>query len=201
MFISKKLVISWERSSCKNQDIVWGVPNERFPKLENVKEVIVKEHERAVLFASGVITKILTPGNHQISKGITDIVWVDVSPKTCPFGICKDSNLLLTNDGKRIGISGFINLKVREDEGSIRLFFKRVVAGQKTFNCDQLVEWLLKGLLSSVFHDIIGKFSSAEISKTNMARFGDLVLAGISEELSNYGLEASSIHIVGIVGL
>jgi uncharacterized membrane protein YqiK len=185
----------------ESYDLIWQIPNDKFPKLESIKEVIVKEHERAVLFASGVTTKILTPGNHQIPKGITEIVWVDVSPKKCPFGICKDSNLLLTNDGKRIGISGFINLKVREDESSIRLFFKRIVAGQKTFNCDQLVEWLLKGLLSSVFHDIIGKFSSDEISKTNMARFGDLVLAGISEELSKYGLEASSIHIVGIVGL
>lgn len=201
MLISKKFVVSWERDASETQDLIFQIPNDKFPKLESVKEVVVKEHERVVLFASGVIKKILTPGNHQISKGITNIVWVDVSPKTCPFGIRKDSNLLLTNDGKNIGISGLINLKIRGDESSIRLFFKRVVAGQKTFNCVQLVEWLLKGLLSSVFHDIIGKFKSGEISKITMARLADLVLAGISEELSKYGLEASSIHIVGIVGL
>jgi len=201
MYISKRFVVSWERETSEGYDLIWQIPNDKFPKLKGIKEVVVKEHERAVLFASGVIKKILAPGSHQIPKDITNIVWVDVSPKEYPFGIRKDSNLLLTNDGKRIGISGYINLKVREDESNIKLFLKKVVAGQRTFNCEQLVEGLLKGLLSSVFHNIVIKYSSHEIAKINTAKLEDLVLAGISDELSKYGLEVSSIHIVGMVGL
>lgn len=199
--ISKKLTIEWRSEGSGTKSLIWRIPDENFSKVSDIKEVIVKEHERVLILSSGTIKRFLPPGRYEISKDVTDVIWVDVSPKTCPFGIRKSSNALLTADGKVIGISGTITLRVKGDEGSVRLFFLKVVTGQKCYTFDQLVEWLSHGILVSVLHDVIAKIKSDDFGRVSRAELGDKILAGLSEELAQYGIEATSVHIVGIAGL
>ncbi|MEM2742266.1 MAG: SPFH domain-containing protein [Candidatus Aenigmatarchaeota archaeon] len=201
MTFFKKISVGWVRDTSNVHDLIWRIPNENFPKISEIKEVIIKEHERGVLISSGIIKFYLTPGKYSISRDISEVVWIDVSPKTCPFGIPKSSNALITADGKNIGVSGTITLKIKSDESSVRLFLTKIVAGQKNYSCDQLINWLRHGVLTSVFHDIISRMRSDEFTRINRSELNDKLLARLSEELINYGVEVSSIHMLGFAGI
>jgi len=191
--------VEWKRESYEITDLIWRIPNEKIPKIDNVKEIIVKEYEMAILISSGIIKKVLFPGSYKISKDVTEIVWIDVSPKTLKFGVSKSSTNLRTADGKVIGISGTITLNVRKDEGSVRLFFLKVVAGRKSLNCEQIADYLLRqGALNSAIQDVIGKLKLEDLLSINRSKLDDMLTSSLAEELKGYGIEVSSVHLVGV---
>lgn len=201
MPIFKKISVEWIRDVENARDLIWRIPNENFPRISEIKEIIIKEYERGVFISSGIIKHYLTPGKHPVPSDISEVIWVDVSPKTYPFGIPKSSNTLITVDGKNIGVSGTITLKVKSDETGVRLFLTKIIAGQENYSCDQLVNWLRQGVLASTFHDIVSKMKSDEFARISRSELNDRLLARLSEELLKYGIEASSIHVLGVAGI
>lgn len=198
MPLFKKKVVSWVHDPNKLGDIVWRIPNDAYPKVKDVNGIIVKEFERAVFFKGGTLQSVLPSGKHLIPKDVDEVVWVDTSPKPHPYGI-PNYRGPITMDNFQIGFSGTITLRVNGDrEEDVAKFLTRITAGRQCFTCEQLVDWLREGPLTSVFRDTVNKFTHEQFMRLEREEIISHVKAKLVTELSRYGLELISIDITGV---
>lgn len=192
----KKVTVGWIRDSSNSSQLVWRIPNEKFPKISRAGEVVVKEFEKAIFFKGGSMEGIWSPGKHQIPKEVDEVIWVDISPKQQPFGIPK-YNGPITKDGYQMGLSGAITLRVNGDlEKNVAQFLSRLVAGSNTYNRDQLADWLREGPLVSVFRDVAKKLTYQEFMQMNREELlNHEVRPRLYNELYRYGLDLISIDL------
>jgi len=190
-----KITAEWKRID--DSQVIWRVPNDTYPKIKKIKSVLVKEFERVAFISKGRIVSVVGPGEYPLPKGTDEIIWVDVSPKTLPFGIAKYRRLL-TKDGREIGLSGTLELVVGNTEADIRKFLAKLVADKTTLTYNELIEWLREGPLVPVFRDFLRGLTYGEILRLNYNSIEYGVIPKLTRELLKYGLELKSINVLGI---
>jgi uncharacterized membrane protein YqiK len=196
MFIfGKKVVVEWRIT--ENDSMIWRVPNSVYPEMKKIKAVSVKEFERVAFVGKGRIISVIKSGEHILSKGIQEIIWVNISPKTLPFGIAKHRKLL-TKDQCEIGLSGMLTLKVGDTEGDIKKFITKIVGTKSSLGYDEIIEWLRGGPLISVFRAFLSKVTRDEFIRLERNKIADNVGSRLTNELSRHGLEIISLDITGI---
>jgi membrane protease subunit (stomatin/prohibitin family) len=191
-----KKTVSWERNPQTSSELVWRIPNAKYPKIGNVSEVVVREFEKAVFYKGGSMINIHASGSHKIPKGTNEVVLVDISPRQELFGIPRNHGPI-TKDGFQVGVSGAITLRVNGDiEQNVAQFLERVVAANKTFTREQLVDWLRDGPLVSVLRDISKDLTCQEFVFIDRAELvNHQVRPRLYNELYRYGLDLLSLDI------
>lgn len=190
----KKLTAEWGRGSDKIEELVWHIPNEDFPKISDFKDIQIRENERAFLVSSGLLKKFLVPGRHSIPKDVDEIVWVDVSPKRCPFGIGK-SRGLLSADQKKVGLGGFITFRIGDREEDLKSFIKNFLSGQNSFEVEKIESWLREHPLSSVFRGVVKNFTHEQLSQIDCEKLSNFVIPKLADELQKYGIDICGVDI------
>lgn len=195
----RKKVVSWERDPSTPSELIWRIPNEKFPKISGVSAVIVKEFEKAILYKGGMMQSVCSSGKHLIPNGINEVIWVDISPRQEAFGIPKNHGPI-TKDGCQIGLSGAITLRVNGDmEKNVAQFISRVVASNQSFTREQLVDWLRDGPLVSVFRDMARNMTYKEFLLIDREELvSQQVRPRLFNELYRLGLDLLSIDLTGI---
>jgi len=190
----KRKSLEWFEKGEMGQ-IVWKVTSEDDYDLNKVRDIIVKQGERAALFNSGVFTRILTPGKSTVSGSFDTVHFVDTTPHTEKIGV-RAPDYPITSDKKSFGFSGNIVLKVRDDQVSIGNFITNVVEKNSILEPKEIVRWLRDGLLFQVFKEIIREYSYSEFM--NVGRLSLLIEleSRLGAELRDYGLEIISLELM-----
>ena len=198
MSLFKKEVVQRQIDPNKPNDFIWRIPNETYSKTSKVSAIMVRDFERAIFLKDGLFQNVLPPGKHAVPKNTGEIIWIDVSPKTKPFGIPVYQGPV-TADGFQFGLSGTLTLRIMFTRGDVRNFLLEMVCGQTTFDSEQLVDWLRKGPLVSVLRDIFKKLTIEQYHLLDREEFMNRnVKPRLVEELSKYGVDLVSIDITGM---
>jgi SPFH domain / Band 7 family len=195
----RKKEVSWARDPSIPSELVWRLPNDKYPKISRVNAIVVKEFEKAIFYKGGTMESIRSSGKHPVPKGINEIIWVDISPKQETFGIPKNHGPT-TKDGHQLGLSGALTLRVNGDmEKNVAQFISRVVAANTSFTREQLVDWLREGPLVSVFRDIAKNFTYKEFIQIDREELiSQQVRPRLFNELYRLGLDLISIDLTGV---
>ncbi len=199
MPLFKKKTLNWNRNPASPTELVWRIPNDEYPKISSVGEVEIKEFEKAVFYKGGAMESVQPSGKHSLPKGTTEVILVDISPRQELFGIPRNHGPV-TKDGYQFGVSGALTLRVNGDmEKNVAQFLTRVVAANKTFTREQLVNWLRDGPLASVLRDISKDLTYSEFVRMNREEFArQQVRPRLFNELYRYGLDLLSIDVTGV---
>jgi hypothetical protein len=147
---------------------------------------------------NGAFQNVLSSGKHPVPKDIDEIVWVDVSPKTQPFGI-PVFNGPITQDNFQIGLSGTVAFRVAFTKEDVKTFLLEMVGGNRSFDAVQVVDWLRRGPLASVLRDILKNRTLDEFRRLDRENFVNLDLRPrLVYELSKYGIELISMDVTGM---
>lgn len=195
MPIFRKIVAEWQRR--ETTQTIWRIPNDVYSNIKKIKAALVKESERAAFVKKGRVILVVPSGEHPLLKETDEIVWVDVSRKSLPFGIPKYRRLL-TRDQHEIGFSGKLTLKVGNTEGDIKKFLTKAVGNKSSLSYDELTKWLRDGPLVSVFRGFVGKVAYEDFVKIEPYEIAHRVVPQLADELSKYGLQLVSIDITGV---
>lgn len=187
--------LEWSEKSEMGR-IVWKVTSEDDYDINKIGDITVKQGERAVLFRSGILTRLLTPGKStDVGEAFDTIYFVDVTPQTEQIGI-RAPNYPITSDKKSFGFSGNIVLKIIDDQVSIGNFITNLAEKNSILEPQEIVRWLRDGLLFQVFKEIIRDYSYSEFM--NVERLSLLIdlESRLGAELRDYGLEVISIELM-----
>lgn len=171
-----------------------------FPKpgenLKDKKYFAVKDYERALFYNKGTLVDILEGGVYKLEKDArikgTEIVWLDTSLIEIPWGVPM-KNGIPTKEGCIVGLHGDLKLRIND----AKTFYTDVVAGKKEWVVQDLKEWILS-LLHTSLRDIFKKYSVKYIILEERERVINLVTAKVTEEFIKYGLELESFNLLGL---
>ncbi|MBL7169148.1 SPFH domain-containing protein [Candidatus Bathyarchaeota archaeon] len=186
--------ISWQRGEGESQGVIWRLPNEVYPNVKSMAEIVANEYERAALYISGTYSSVLSQGRHDIPKGVDEVIFVDTAPRDMPFGIPRSKGPL-TKDGARFGFSGKITCRVGDSSLDIGKFLTKIVASRKTISYEELVAWLRDGPLNSVFQDIAKNYDYPEFITIDRDELLMELEAKLGPELYDNGIELVSLEI------
>lgn len=191
-------VLSWNREEEDTENLIWRLPDENYPDIDDVDQVLVKETERVAIFNQGTFKDTLAQGKHDIFENVDEIIFLDVSPKTLPFGIPRSQGPL-TKDNKRVGFSGKISFSIQENPVSIGSFLTKYANGKKEITSEEFITWLRTGPLLGVFRDILRDITGEEFQ--GMDKFDILMEleSKLGAELNVIGVEIDDLEITNIV--
>ena len=197
MFFPMKIV-SWNRDQEEAENLIWRIPDDLYPDVNDIDQVLIKETERVAIFNQGSFKDTLAQGKHDIFENVDEIIFLDVSPKTLPFGIPRSQGPL-TKDNKRVGFSGKISFSIQENPVSIGSFLTNYANGKKGITSEEFVTWLRTGPLLSVFRDILRDVTGDEFQ--GMDKFDILMEleSKLGAELNVIGVEIDDLEITNIV--
>ncbi|MHA1458452.1 MAG: SPFH domain-containing protein [Promethearchaeota archaeon] len=190
-------IISWQRgdTGSKNDRILYIFPQPG-DNIKDKKFFAVKDYEKALFYNKGELVGVLGGGVYELEKKAkikgTEIVWIDTSFIDIQWGI-PQSNGIPTKDGIFIGLHGDLRLKIYD----VKLFYTDVVAGKGAWGVENLKEWIMS-LLNSSLRDIFKNHQAKQVVLEERERVINLVIAKISEEFMRYGLELETLNIIGV---
>lgn len=171
-----------------------------FPRPEeNVKDAkffAVKDYEKALFYNKGALVGEIGGGIYEIEQGSrvkgTEIAWVDTSLVEVPWGIPRKHGIP-AKEGCLVGLHGDLKLRV----GNATAFYTNVVAGRKELTVEDIREWILT-LLQTSLRDIFKKHAVGCIIMEDRETVIDEVTAKVTEEFLKYGLDLESFNIIGL---
>ena len=166
---------------------------------DSIKDKIffaVNEYEKALFYNKGALIGILGGGTYELDKKArikgTEIVWIDTSFTEIPWGI-PQSEGIPTKDGYIVGLHGDLKLKI----GNVKVFYNDVVAGTKAWKIQDLRDWIIS-LLHTSLRDIFKNYSAKSIILEDRERVINLITSKVTEEFLIYGLELETFNVIGI---
>lgn len=190
-------IIAWQREP--KEDLKTALLYS-FPKSEdNIKAkrfFAVKDYERALFYNKGELIGVLGGGIYEIDKKArikgTEIVWIDTSLLNIPWGI-PIKNGILTKDNVLIGLHGDLKLRIQNP----KTFYKDIVAGKKEWTVQDIKDWIIS-LLHTSLRDIFKNYFVKQIILEERERVINLITAKVTEEFIRYGLELETFNIIGL---
>ena len=191
-------VVSWNREQEEVENLIWRIPDENYPDVDDIDQVLIKETERVAIFNQGTFKDTLAQGKHDIFENVDEIIFLDVSPKTLPFGIPRSQGPL-TKDNRRIGFSGNISFSIQENPVSIGSFITKYANGKKSITSDDFLAWLRTGPLHSVFRDILRDLTGEEFQGMDKLDLLMELESKLGAELNDIGVEIDNLEITNII--
>ncbi len=190
-------IIAWQREDkgALETPIMYS-----FPQLgDNIKDkkfFAVKDYEKTLFYNKGELIGVLGGGVYELDKKArikgTEIVWIDTSFTEIPWGI-PQSGGIPTKDGSIVGLYGDLKLKIND----VKIFYNDVVAGTKIWRIQDLKEWIIS-LLHTSLRDILKNYTAKNIILEDRERVINLVISKVTEEFLRYGLELEAFNVIGI---
>ena len=157
--IRRQKILHWSKDA---DDVSWRLPNDDFPSLRSVKEVIIAENERVALFQQGSFLTILRPGKRELDERADELFFIDVSEKTGNIGFKKKDHPLTTNN-QSFGFSGSVTFKVLEDNASIGGYVESIGMDHSDVNVRLIINTLREGILFQAFREILLNYTYDEL--------------------------------------
>ncbi|MHA1798798.1 MAG: SPFH domain-containing protein [Candidatus Helarchaeota archaeon] len=190
-------IIIWKRENQKGLErkIVYSFPQPE-DNIKKKKFFAVKDYEKALFYNKGSLIGVLSGGVYKLEKEAkikgTEIVWIDTSLIEIPWGIPKKHGIP-TKEGCMVGLHGDLKLRIND----AKIFYNDVVAGKKEWTIQDLKEWIMSLLLTSI-RDIFKLHYTNRIILEDREKVIQRVTAKITEEFALYGLELESFNIIGL---
>ncbi|MHA1372089.1 MAG: SPFH domain-containing protein [Promethearchaeota archaeon] len=190
-------IITWKRENQKGLErkIVYSFPQPE-DNIKKKKFFAVKDYEKALFYNKGSLIGVLSGGVYKLEKEAkikgTEIVWIDTSLIEIPWGIPKKHGIP-TKEGCMVGLHGDLKLRIND----AKIFYNDVVAGKKEWTIQDLKEWIMSLLLTSI-RDIFKLHYTNRIILEDREKVIQRVTAKITEEFALYGLELESFNIIGL---
>ncbi len=164
--------------------------------IKNKKCFAVKDYEKVLFYNKGVLIDVLAGGIYELDKKArikgTEIVWLDISFLTIPWGVpMKDG--IPTKDEFVVGLHGDLKLRIND----AKIFYNDIVAGKKEWVVQDLNEWIMS-LLHTSLRDIFKNYTMKSIILEERERVMNLVTAKVTEEFVRYGLELETFNVIGL---
>jgi membrane protease subunit (stomatin/prohibitin family) len=190
-------IIAWHRG---NEDYLETPLMYIFPQSgDNIKDkklFVIKDYEKALFYDKGTFIDVLGGGLYKLEKKArikgTEIVYLDISLIEVPWGI-PHAKGVPTKDGYIVGLYGDSKLKI----DNVKIFYNDVVAGTKIWKIQDLKDWIIS-LLHTSLRDIFKNYNAKSIILEDRERVMSLVIAKITEEFLKYGLTLDSFNFIGI---
>lgn len=193
-------IIAWQRTEMdsKNASLLYIFPQPG-DNIKKKKLFVVKDYEKALFYNKGELIGLLGGGVYELEKKAkikgTEIVWIDTSFIDIQWGI-PQSNGIPTKDGIFIGLHGDLRLKIND----VKLFYTDVVAGKSEWGVQNLKEWIMS-LINSSLRDLFKNYQAKQVVLEDRERVINLLIPKVSEELMVYGLELETLNIIGVKAL
>ncbi|MFX1447212.1 MAG: SPFH domain-containing protein [Promethearchaeota archaeon] len=190
-------IIAWQRREVdsKNAPLLYVFPQPG-DSIKDKKFFAVKDYEKALFYNKGELLGVLGGGVYELEKKAkikgTEIVWIDTSFIDIQWGI-PQSNGIPTKDGIFIGLHGDLRLKIND----VKIFYNDVVAGKSVWRVQNLKEWIMS-LLNSSLRDIFKNHQAKQVVLEERERVINLITSKVSEEFMKYGLELETLNIIGV---
>ncbi len=190
-------IIAWQREDkgALKTPLMYSFPQPG-DNIKGKKLFVVKDYEKALFYKKGELIGILGGGVYELDKKArikgTEIVWIDISLTEIPWGI-PQSDGIPTKDGYIVGLHGDLKLRINQ----VKIFYNDVVAGTKVWKIQDLKEWII-GLLHSSLRDIFKNYTAKNIILEDRERAINLLTSKITEEFLRYGLELETFNVIGI---
>ena len=190
-------IIAWQREDrgVLETPIMYSFPQPG-DNIKNKKYFTVKDYEKAIFYNKGEMIGVLSGGLYELDKKArikgTEIVWIDTSLTEIPWGI-PQSKGIPSKDGNIIGLYGDLKLKI----SNVKVFYNDVVAGTKVWKIQNLKEWII-GLLHTSLRDIFKKYTAKRIILEDRERVINKVISKVTEEFLRYGLDLETFNVIGI---
>ncbi len=164
--------------------------------IKDKKFFIIKDYESALFYNKGKLAGVLGGGVYKIEKKArikgTEIVYFDISLIEVPWGIPQVKGIP-TKDGYIVGLYGDLKLKITD----VKTFYNDVVAGVKAWTIQDLKNWIIS-LLHTSLRDIFKKYNAKSIILEDREQVMKLVKSKITEEFLKYGLTLEIFNVIGI---
>ncbi len=190
-------IIAWQRGDIGALDtpLMYIFP-QRGDNIKEKKFFAVKDYEKAIFYNKGSLVAVLGGGVYELDKNArikgTEIVWIDTSFTEIPWGI-PQSEGIPTKDGYTVGLYGDLKLKISD----VKVFYNDVVAGTKIWNIQNLKEWIIS-LLHTSLRDVFKTYNAKRIILVDRERVINLITSKVTEEFLRYGLELETFNVIGI---
>lgn len=190
-------IIAWQRGAAdsKNAPLLYIFPQPG-DNIKDKKFFAVKDYEKALFYNKGELLGVLGGGIYELEKKAkikgTEIVWINTSFIDIQWGI-PQSNGIPTQDGIFVGLHGDLRLKIND----IKIFYNDVVAGKSAWGVQNLKEWIMS-LLNSSLRDIFKNHQAKQVLLEERERVINLITSKVSEEFMRYGLELETLNIIGV---
>ncbi len=190
-------IIAWQREDRGALDtpLMYIFPR-RGDNIKEKKFFAVKDYEKAIFYNKGALVAVLGGGIYELDKNArikgTEIVWIDTSMNEIPWGI-PQTNGIPTKDGYIVGLYGDLKLKIND----VKVFYNDVVAGTKIWTIQNLKEWIIS-LLHTSLRDIFKMYNAKRIILEDRERVINLITSKVTEEFLRYGLELETFNVIGI---
>lgn len=190
-------IIAWQRETKEGLEtpLMYFYPQPG----DNIKEkkfFAVKDYEKTLFYNKGELIGVFGGGIYELDKKArikgTEIVWVDTSFTEIPWGI-PQSEGIPTKDGYIIGLYGDLKLKISDT----KVFYNDVVAGTKIWTVQDLKQWIIT-LLQTSLRDVFKIYKAKSIILEDRERVINLITAKVTEEFLRYGLELETFNVIGI---
>jgi len=190
-------IISWQREDkgVLETPIMYSFPQPG-DNIKNKKYFAVKDYEKTLFYNKGELIGVLSGGVYELDKSArikgTEIVWIDTSLTEIPWGI-PQSKGIPTKEGYIIGLYGDLKLKI----SNVKMFYNDVVAGTKVWKIQDLKEWIIS-LLHTSLRDIFKSYTAKSIILEDRERVINQVISKVTEEFLKYGLDLETFNVIGI---
>jgi len=190
-------IISWQREDkgVLETPIMYSFPQPG-DNIKNKKYFAVKDYEKTLFYNKGELIGVLSGGVYELDKSArikgTEIVWIDTSLTEIPWGI-PQSKGIPTKEGYIIGLYGDLKLKI----SNVKMFYNNVVAGTKVWKIQDLKEWIIS-LLHTSLRDIFKSYTAKSIILEDRERVINQVISKVTEEFLKYGLDLETFNVIGI---
>lgn len=190
-------IIAWQREDkgALETQIMNSFPQPG-DNIKGKKFFAVKDYEKTLFYNKGALIGVLGGGIYELDKKVrikgTEIVWIDTSFTEIPWGI-PQSEGIPTKDGYMVGLYGDLKLKIND----VKVFYNDIVAGTKVWKIQDLKEWIIS-LLHTSLRDIFKNYTAKSIILEDRERVINLITSKISDEFLRYGLELETFNVIGI---
>ncbi|KKM90805.1 hypothetical protein LCGC14_1234930 [marine sediment metagenome] len=190
-------IIAWQRETKEDlgTPLMYSYPQPK-DNIKNKKFFAVKDYEKALFYNKGKFIGALGGGIYELDKKArikgTEIVWIDTSLLNIPWGI-PIKNGFPTKDDVLIGLHGDLKLSIQ----NTKTFYKDIVAGKKEWTVQDIKDWIMT-LLHTSLRDIFKNYFVKQIILEERERVINLITAKVTEEFIRYGLELETFNIIGL---
>lgn len=190
-------IIAWQREvkDALKTHLIYSFPQPG-DNIKNKKFFVIKDYEKTLFYNKGELIGVLSGGVYELDKKArkkgTEIVWFDTSITEIQWGISQSEGIL-TNDGYIIGLYGDLKLRIHD----VKTFYTEVVAGTKVWDIQDLKEWIIS-LLHTSLRGIFKKYTAKDIILVERERVVKLVMSRVTEKFLRYGLDLETFNIRGI---
>ncbi len=190
-------IIAWQRETKEElkTPLMYSYPRPG-DNIKNKKYFAVKDYERTLFYNKGELIGELGGGIYELDKKArikgTEIVWIDTSLLNIPWGI-PIKNGIPTKEGVMVGLHGDLKLSIQ----NTKTFYKDIVAGKKEWTVQDIKDWIMS-LLHTSLRDIFKYYFVKQIILEERERVINLITAKVTEEFIRYGLELETFNIIGL---